>query len=72
MENKSKVKVCCFCGKIIEGWGNNPDGAMWKDENGNIVEYEYKDGDTCCDECNGRYVIVGRIYKLYHNKGDKK
>lgn len=72
MENKSKVKVCCICGKIIKGWGNNPDGAMWKDENGNIVEYEYKNGDTCCDECNGKYVIVGRIYKLYHNKGDNK
>lgn len=65
MENN---KVCCICGKKITGYGNNPDGAMWRDKNGNIVEYECKEGDVCCDNCNMRYVLVGRMYKIYGDK----
>lgn len=65
-------KICCICGRKIEGYGNNPDGAMWKDENGNIIEYEYKDGDVCCDICNSKYVIVGRLIQLYRGKNEKK
>ena len=61
-------KFCCICGKKIVGYGNNPEGAMWKDKKGNIVEYEYQKGDVCCDDCNMRYVLVGRIYKLYGDK----
>lgn len=71
-----KKLICCICGKPIvkEGcpdyFGNNPFGAMWKDESGNIVDPEFKDADRCCDDCDQRFVIPGRIYKLY-NKGEK-
>lgn len=39
---------CCICGKEFVGYGNNP--------------WPYTDmyADTCCDECNEKYVIVAR------------
>lgn len=69
MERNEK-KICCICGAEFEGWGNNPEGAMWKTSEGDIVDYDndfpYNSEDRCCDECNERYVIPGRLYKLYH------
>lgn len=71
-----KKLICCICGKPIEKegcpdyFGNNPAGAMWKDESGNIVEPEFKDSDRCCDDCDEKFVIPGRLYKLF-NKGEK-
>ena len=62
------VKICCICGNIINGYGNNPDGAVWKDTNGNLVFPEFDVEDRCCDECDGCFVIPGRIYRLYNNK----
>ena len=33
---------CCICGKEIEGFGNNPDGAMWRDPDTNeLVEFAW-------------------------------
>ena len=55
---------CCFCEKEFEGYGNNPAGAMCKDISGKIVELSYGPEDRCCDECNTRLVIPGRLYKL--------
>jgi|GEM_PF-913033 len=46
------MSKCCFCGKEITGWGNNP----WPV----ITE---KDAE-CCDECNINYVIPARLLKL--------
>ena len=23
--------ICCICGQVFEGFGNNPDGAVWRD-----------------------------------------
>lgn len=66
--------LCCICGKEIkkEGcpsyFGNNPDGAMWKDKDGKLVEGKFQLEDRCCDECDNKYVIPGRIYKLMCNK----
>lgn len=57
---------CCICGCNLEGYGNNPDGACWKDEEGNIVEAEFSADDRCCDLCDQMYVIPGRIYRLQH------
>ena len=54
---------CCFCGKEITGYGNNPDGAM-KEVDGKVVDCEYTEDDRCCDECNNYYVIFGRLYKM--------
>ncbi len=61
---------CCICGKEIRSsiGANNPRGACWKDEEGNIVEAEFKAEDVCCNECNEKFVIPGRIYRLYKNK----
>ena len=61
-----KRLTCCICGCEIEGYGNNPDGAMCKDAEGNVVELSFNPEDRCCDMCNQRYVIPGRIYKLTH------
>lgn len=41
----SKRKRCDICGKLFDGWGNNPS------------PYE---GETCCDECN-KLVVQTRI-----------
>ena len=27
---------CCICGEEIEGIGNNPDGARWKNPDGSV------------------------------------
>jgi len=62
-----KKEVCCICGCEINGWGNNPAGAMCKDSEGNAVELTFGPNEVCCDECNKRYVIPSRIYKM--NRG---
>ena len=64
------MKRCCICGCIIESpmGENNPSGACWKDNQGNIVEAEFEATDVCCNDCNSRYVIPGRIYRLNKNK----
>jgi len=70
MENE--IKVCCICGSKFSGWGNNPDGAAWKDElSGEVVIGEFNSDDRCCDECNSRYVIPGRLY-LMNKRNNKK
>lgn len=56
------TKVCCICGKVFEGWGNNPDPVT--DENGNL----FPEDARCCDECNGKYVIPARLVELYGEK----
>ena len=59
---------CCICGAEIIGYGNNPNGAVWKDADGNIIEAEFDHKSRCCDDCDQRYVIPGRIYRLYKNR----
>lgn len=62
------AKKCCICKTTLEGFGNNPAGAVWKDDNGNLVFPEFDEKDRCCDLCDQVYVIPGRIYRLKHNK----
>ena len=59
------MKICCICGKEIKDYGNNPGGAVWKTEDGKIVMPEFDAEERCCDECNERYVIPGRLYRMY-------
>lgn len=54
---------CCICGCQIQGYGNNPDGAVWKTEDGSIHLAEFKENQRCCDICDSVYVIPGRIYR---------
>lgn len=63
---KMKKTKCCICGSEFNGYGNNPDGAMCKDEKGNPVVMEFNEKDRCCDDCNNKFVIPGRIYKMCH------
>lgn len=60
--------VCCICGGTFIGFGNNPDGAMWKNEKGEIVEPSFKENDRCCNDCDNKYVIPGRMYKWAKNR----
>lgn len=64
-----KEFICCICYGVFNGCGNNPDGAVWKNENGVIEEPQFRENQRCCDDCNNRFVIPGRIYKMY--KGEK-
>ena len=62
---------CCICGKEIEGWGNNPEGAVWKTHDGKIEMPEFNEDDRCCDECNGAFVIPGRMYRMAKARTNK-
>jgi hypothetical protein len=53
--------ICCICGKEHTGFGNNPDGAV--DETKHTIKWS--ESDRCCDECNHKYVLPGRMYKFY-------
>ena len=63
--------TCCVCGKEIKGWGNNPEGAAWKTHDGEIELPEFGPEDRCCDECNAKYVVPGRIYRMGLKKESK-
>ena len=54
---------CCICHKELpEGsWGNNPNGAV--DETKHLIKWNPE--DRCCDECNHKYVLPGRMFKFY-------
>lgn len=60
---ETEKKICCICHKEIpEGnWGNNPDGAI--DETKHVIKWDPE--DRCCDECNHKYVLPGRIFRFY-------
>jgi hypothetical protein len=52
---------CCICGKEIEGYGNNPDGAAWLNPDGSVERPKFSEGERCCDDCNWKFVIPGRV-----------
>jgi len=54
---------CCICGKEIKGYGNNPDGAAWLNPDGSVERPKFSEGERCCDECNWKFVIPGRLVK---------
>ena len=53
--------ICCICGKVKVGYGNNPEP---------ILPYADKNGkrNLCCDNCNRFYVIPERL--KHDSKGD--
>lgn len=53
---------CAICQKEIVGDGHNPDGAV--DENKKLITWGEE--DRCCDDCNTKYVLPGRMYRFYH------
>lgn len=56
---------CCICKKEFHGFKNNPWGAAWKNEKGEVEFLEdFSPTDFCCDECNRNYVIPGRLYRM--------
>jgi hypothetical protein len=55
---------CCICKKEFHGFKNNPNGAAWKNKDGEVELLEdFKSDEVCCDECNRSYVIPGRLYR---------
>ena len=58
-----KKFTCCICGQVFEGFGNNPDGAVWRD-GGKIVMPEFDEDERCCNDCDSLFVIPGRLYRL--------
>lgn len=66
---------CCICGKEMPNFmcSNNPDGAAWK-KDGEIITPVFGLEDRCCDECNKKFVIPGRLYraKLSESKNEDK
>jgi len=42
--------VCCICGEVFEGYGNNP--------------WPVREEGRCCDDCNAQYVIMARLANL--------
>ena len=63
--------ICCICKKEFEGYGNNPYGAIWLNANNEIERPKFNENDRCCDECNWRYVVVGRLYDVTHKDSEK-
>lgn len=58
LESKGNEKTkCCFCGKEISGYGNNP-WPLVKDE-----------GARCCDSCNDK-VLEARFKELKKKIGE--
>lgn len=48
----SNGEICCLCGRLFRGFGNNP----WPlSDNPN---------DRCCDDCNATRVIPARIDRM--------
>ena len=64
MPKEENTFECCLCHRHFRGFGNNPWGAVYKDEHDKIVMPEFKEDDRCCDECDGLYVIPGRMYRM--------
>lgn len=52
-----KIRVCCFCGKPYEGYGNSTWGC-WSPEEERAGAGEKQ---RCCDRCNIKVVIPARI-----------
>ena len=49
---QDEQRVCCICGQVFTGWGNNP------------FPIDLRYGTVCCDECNETKVIPARIQML--------
>jgi len=58
MQKERKYKYC-ICGRIFNGYGNNPH------------PYFIEEKGECCDYCNMKFVIPARL-KLSKRQGDKK
>ena len=49
-------KICCICGKMYTGWGNNPYPVV-------------KDPEArCCDACNQEKVLAARLAQMFGGK----
>ena len=54
------VKMCCICGQVFVGFGNNP----WP--------VSYDEDAVCCNDCNAMYVIPARIERMYGSDSGTK
>lgn len=56
---EDKMQICCFCGQVFYGYGNNPYPA---DKNPDA---------RCCDVCNSTIVIPARINEMMKDKDEE-
>jgi hypothetical protein len=52
---------CAICQKEIIGDGHSPNGAV--DSTKKLITWDPE--DRCCDDCNTKYVLPGRMYRFY-------
>lgn len=52
---ETEKKICCICGCLYTGWGNNP-WPVVKDDNA-----------ECCDVCNDTEVLPARMAQMFEN-----
>lgn len=64
---------CCICGKQLPNFmcTNNPAGAAWK-KDGKVELLEFGPEDRCCDGCNQKFVIPGRIHRMKLSKSENQ
>lgn len=55
---EDKMQICCFCGQVFYGYGNNPYPASENPE------------DRCCNDCNSKVVIPARINQMMKEKSE--
>lgn len=58
MSNNDNIFTCCICGRVFEGFGNNP----WP--------ISKTPGDRCCNDCDA-FVVRARILGTL-DKNNKK
>lgn len=51
IETEIKKIKCCFCGKEVEGYGNDP----------RPIKVACEEMPRCCDECNKKFVVPTRV-----------
>ena len=59
MSRLKRFHVCCFCGTIFAGYGNNPYPA------------DKSEDARCCDYCNDTIVIPARIRAMIEDEDER-
>ena len=52
-----KEKICCICGQVFVGYGNNP--------------WPVAEEGECCDQCNYDSVIPARLRKMKEDTNEE-
>lgn len=64
--NDPKMKICCLCGQMFVGWGNDPWPVLPE------IELDEDEDAVCCDECNFTRVIPARLDLMNGESNDEE